>query len=79
MICKIIYYDPAANAYSSRRYTYKTDLPLKVNDKVIAPTSKGERNRALVMEVNLPDTVIDMQWADRVLSITEYDPEGEQA
>lgn len=78
MICKICYYNPAADAYTSRRYTYKTKLPLKVGDKVIAPTSKGEKNRALVMEVDLPDGVIDMQLADRVLSITEYDTEGAQ-
>ena len=76
MICKICYYNPGVDAYTSLRYTYKTDLPLKVGDKVIAPTSKGEKNRALVMEVDLPETIIDAQWADRVLSITEFDTEG---
>lgn len=79
MICKICYFNPAANAYTSRRYTYKSDLPLKVGDPVIAPTSKGEKNRAIVMETDLPDTVIDEQWADRVLYITEYDTEEEAA
>lgn len=76
MICKICYYNPGVDAYKSLRYTYKTDLPLKVGDKVIAPTRNGEKNRALVMEVDLPETIIDEQWADRVLSITEFDTEG---
>lgn len=75
MLCKVKFFKPATNSYGGRSYTYTTTLTLRVGHKVLAPTAKGEESKALVVEVDCPDSVIDPAWADRVLRITKLDYE----
>lgn len=74
-IVKVCYLKTEANAYAGRAYTYRTTLPLKAGDKVLAPTDKDPAQKALVIQVGLPESVIDPAWADRVKTITQYDTE----
>ena len=57
--------------YGGNEYTYKTALPLAPDDKVIAPTAKKTRQRAIVTEINVPAPSFPCK------EITEYDPEQE--
>ena len=76
MMVSVIYFDEKANAYCGRGYTYKTNLPLKVFQKVICPTYKGDK-KAIVMEVDLPDTAVDPAWSNKLKEITKLD-EGDK-
>lgn len=73
MLCKVKFFKPATNSYGGAAYTYRTTLTLRVGHKVLAPTAKGDENKALVVEVDCPESVIDPAWADRVLRITKLD------
>ena len=75
MIVKVKYYKGEINGYAGRDYTYRTSLPLQVGDHVIAPTAKEPNQRAIVTEINLPESVIDERWADRVRTIDRIDLE----
>ena len=75
-IVKVQYFKPHYDGYAGVAYSYRTDLPLKVGDKVIAPTAKDPNQRAIVVQVGLPESVIDPAWADRVQTITKYDREA---
>ena len=75
MIVKAMYYKPQMNGYGGRSYTFRTDLPLKAGDKVLAPGGEGTEKKAIITEVDLPESAIDPAWADRVKHITKYDPE----
>lgn len=75
MIVKAMYYKPNLNGYGGRAYTFRTDLPLKAGDKVLAPGGEGDPKKAIITEVDLPEGVIDVRWADRVKYITQYDAE----
>lgn len=70
MYVKVQYYK-GNGFYAGGRYVYITRLPLETGDKVIAPTAREERQRAIVTDVMVepPD------FACR--EITEYDPQGE--
>lgn len=59
--------------YAGPRYVYHTGLLLIKGDKVIAPTQREPRQRAIVTDICMdpPDF--------RCKEITEYDPEGEVA
>lgn len=70
MFVSIKYYKSAANVYSGGEYTYETDMPLQVGDKVITPTAKELRQRGIVTKTNVP------QPAFACKRITEYDVEG---
>ena len=72
MIVTVLYYDEMAHGYGGNEYTYRTELPLQPFQKVLAPTQKGDK-KAIVMNVNLPESVIDPAWADRVKVIKELD------
>ena len=76
MIVTVLYYDSLMNAYAGRAYTYRTNLPLKPFQKVLAPTPDGDK-KALVVEVDLPESVIDEAFADRVKEIKELDKTAE--
>ena len=78
-IVKVRFYRPAANAYGGMEYTYRTNLPLRVNDAVLVPTDKDPAQKAIVTQVGLPESVIDLAWASRVKTITEYDTGEVQA
>ena len=74
MIVKVKYFNEEVGGYGGQEYTYKTNLPLVPYTKVIAPTYKGD-NKALVTQVDLPESTIQSEWADRVKEITLYDME----
>lgn len=74
MICRVKYLNDKIKAYSGAEYTYKTDLDLKVYEKVLVPVAgSNELKKAIVTSVNLPTSVISPSWADRVKKITERD------
>lgn len=72
MIVKVKYYDEQIDGYGGHEYTYRTSLPVLPYMKVIAPTYKGD-NKALVTQIDLPESTIKREWADRVRWITELD------
>lgn len=72
LLVEVVYFDETVNGYGGRGYTYKTELPLKPFQKVLAPTYKGDK-KALVTKVNLPDSAIDPAWAYKVKEIKEID------
>lgn len=72
-IVTVQYWKEWLHGYSGRNYTYRTTLHLQVGDRVLAPTAKGDRQKAIVTQTGLPESVIDPSWADRVLTITEMD------
>ncbi len=75
MIVKAIYYKPWQKAYSGQAYTFRTNLPLHPGDHVLVPGSEADEKPAMITEVNLPESVIDPAWADRVKWITKMDTE----
>ena len=76
MYVNIQYWKPEISAYGGKSYLYRTELPLKTGDLVIAPTYKGDQ-RAIVTRTNVPDREVDPAWSSRIRAVTEYDP-GEQ-
>lgn len=55
--------------YSDKSYTYHTELPAKLGDKVVAPTPKNPMQEALVVGVNMPEPPFKCK------SIVEFVPE----
>lgn len=74
MLVSVIYYDEQAKGYGGKEYTYRTELPLVPYQKVICPTYKGNK-KALVTQINLPESVVDPAWADKLREIKEIDHE----
>ena len=72
MIVSVIYFDEKAGGYAGCEYTYLTDLPLQPFQKVFAPTKDG-RKKALVTQIDLPESAIDPAWSHRVKWIRELD------
>lgn len=70
MFVSIMYYKTPANVYAGREYTYETDLPLQIGDKVITPTKNEERQRGIVRKINLAKPSFPCR------KITEFDPDG---
>ena len=75
MIVKAMYHKPKLNGYGGQAYTFRTNLPLQPGDHVLVPGSEADEKPAMITEVNLPESVIDVRWADRVKYITQYDAE----
>ena len=75
MNVKVAYWNKKTNCYASWEYTYKTNLPLKVGDKVLAPTQEKDKQKAIVTAINVPDSEISPHWVNRIKTITEYDTE----
>lgn len=71
MIVEVKYYREKAQAYVGRGYSYDTELPLKIGDRVIVPAAGG-KNRAIVTEVNVPEENINPDYFP-LKKITEYD------
>lgn len=49
---------------AGRPYSYYTEIPLQVGDRVIVPTFKGD-GEAVVAEINVPESRID----ERILPV----------
>lgn len=76
MLVNIRYYKPLHKAYAGNTFTYRTCLPLNVGDKVMAPTKGGDK-RAMVVEINVPESRVDERIMPLLKEITAYDT-GEQ-
>ena len=74
MFVKVKFFRRSAMGYVGSAYTYETDLPLKVMDKVVVPAGAGEKNRAIVTAVNVPERDINPAYFP-LKRITEYDKE----
>lgn len=72
MLVNIRYFKPANNAYAGNAFSYRTSLPLQVGDKVMAPTKGGDK-RAMVVEINVPESRVDERIMPLLKEITEYD------
>lgn len=72
MFVNVQYYK-SEEFYGGAKYTYETRLALVPGDKVIAPTVKEPRQRAVVRETDLPKPSFPCR------EIAEYDPEVELA
>lgn len=77
MYVTVRYYKPQLKGYAGMAYTYRTSLPLKAGDKVIAPT-KGGDNRAIVLETDVPESSIAPYLLPLLREITQYDTEEAQ-
>ena len=71
MFVKVRYHKPALGAYAGAEYLYRTELPLVIGDRVIAPTAKEPLTRAIVTAVNAEEP----PFVCRV--ITDYDLNAE--
>lgn len=76
MLVNIRYFKPLHKAYLGNTFTYRTVLPLTVGDKVMAPTKGGDK-RAVVVEINVPESRVDERIMPLLKEITAYDT-GEQ-
>lgn len=72
MLVNIRYFKPGQNGYAGNPFTYRTSLPLSVGDKVMAPTKGGDK-RAMVVEVNVPESRVDERIMPLLKEITAYD------
>lgn len=75
MYIKVMYFKDEQGDYGGRPYTYATELPLAVGDKVLAPTVSGDK-KALVTQTEVPEGEIDIRWAGKLKNVTAYDDGG---
>ena len=66
-----VQYEKTPGVYAGAKYTYRTNLDLKPGDKVIAPTKRNERQKAIVKEIGLVPPPFPCN------DIIEYDPDAE--
>ena len=72
MYVKVQYFQDSAKAYGGNHYLYKTNLPLRYGDPVIAPTYRGNY-RAIVTAILDDPNEIRQAMATNMREITEYD------
>lgn len=73
MFVKVIYFKTDLNAYGGRDYLFSTELPLIPYQKVLVPSNDGELKKALVVEIDVPESEIDPAWANRIKEIKQLD------
>lgn len=66
-----VVYKQGENEWGARPYTYKSDLDLRLKQRVYAPTYKNPRQEAMVVAVNCPEPGFSCK------EITEIIPEEE--
>ena len=71
MIVEVKFYREKSKAYVGRGYSYDTEMPLKVGDRVIVPAAGG-KNRAIVTAVDVPAENINPDYFP-LKQIAEYD------
>jgi hypothetical protein len=64
-------YRRQGGVYFGGEYTYQTELPLAVDDKVITPTVNEPRQRGIVTQIGVASPKFQCR------EITEYDPDAE--
>lgn len=71
MIVSINYKDRQGDGYDSRKYSYFCSIKdIRVGDKVVAPTYKGDRG-AIVVEADVPLYTIDPDIIPKLRTITK--------
>ena len=50
-----VVYKQSENEWGVRPYTYKSELDLRLQQKVYAPTYKNPRQEAMIVSVNVPE------------------------
>lgn len=76
MYVEVLYHKPEMSGYGGARYTFYTELPLAVGQKVLVPSNDGEEKKALVVAVGIDESRIKGQpWAKNIKSITQLDTE----
>ena len=73
MYVNVKYRKEELNGYGGKEYLFYTELPLEPYQKVLVPSNDGELKKAIVTEINVPDTEIDPSWANRIKEIKELD------
>ena len=76
MIVSVLFFDEATNGWCGKEYTYYTDIPNPEMKKVLAPVQIGKDivlKKALIVETDLPESVIEDSWRSSVKTITELD------
>ena len=73
MYVKVKYHKEDLKGYGGKEYTFSTNLPLIPYQKVLVPSNDGEMKKAIVVEVNVPESEIDKAWANRIKEIKELD------
>lgn len=71
MIVEVKFYREKSKAYVGRGYSYDTEMPLKVGDRVIVPAAGG-KNRAIVTAVDVPVENINPDYFP-LKQIAEFD------
>lgn len=54
---------------SAKKYSYFTDIPLEVGDRVIVPTYRGD-SEGIVCTVNVPESKVDERVMPLLKTIT---------
>lgn len=73
MYVRVKYHKADLQGYGGKEYTFSTELPLIPYQKVLVPSNDGEMKKAIVVEVNVPESEIDKAWANRIKEIKELD------
>lgn len=71
MIIKVQLRKKHEDEYGGMEYSYRTDLPLRGGEIVIAPTARG-LTYAKVTQVNVPEEEIDPRWRDGLREIYDF-------
>lgn len=74
-LVRVKYFKDDIKGYAGREYTFRTELPLQPFQKVLVPSNDVELKKALVVEIDVPESEIDPAWANRIKTITQIDTE----
>lgn len=75
MIVKVKFWKPEIQGFAGKEYAYLTDLDLRVNDKVVAPTARNPEQAAVVVETNCKAENLSLSYLS-VLKTIEKKWEG---
>lgn len=70
-IVGVKYRNKKTDKYEGRSYTYYCDLPVKIGELVVAPTSTGD-SIAMIYKVDIPESSVDAKVLAALKTITSY-------
>lgn len=62
MICKVKFLKPEIKGFAGKEYAYLSQLDLRVNDVVVAPTARNPIQAAVVVETDCRKESISLSW-----------------
>ena len=68
-----VVYKQSENEWGARPYTYKSDLDLRLKQRVYAPTYKNPLQEAMVVSVNCPEPGFACKEITEIVAETEED------